>query len=126
MQYNYKYKSGETFTYKWWHITIDSVFGGTSKINFSIDGSSIYFAVSAALKESGAYKDIRVQAILNAAFSETVSLRPKPVDSITVTHMFKMWEKCRRDAQSHIDNVLGDGLSYAKKHNLYPSLSTFL
>ena len=121
----YNYKSGETFSYKWWSVKVEDVFFG-HRISFSIDGSALFFAIVKAAGESGISNDNKIKSRLESAVSESTIANYKVIDSIKVFHTFNLWEKCRRDAMLHIDTVLGDGLAYAKKHNSMPSLSMFL
>ncbi len=113
----YTYKSGESISYKGWNIKIEEI-TGFFKIYFAIDATSICFAYMDAVKNSG-INESEFITIWEKTLSESTKLDSKIVDSITVIHFgFSMWKKCREDAQSHIDNVLGDGLSYVKSKKL--------
>lgn len=126
MPISYKYKSGESFSYKWWNIKIEEYVLGSIRIYFSIDANQICYACLEAAKKSGSVNEGRLNSIFEKAISESTALNFKTIDTITVFHVgFSMWEKCRKDAQSHIDNVLGDGLSYVKRNNSLQSLSMF-
>jgi len=124
MLYTYKYKSGESFSYKCWNVKVEELLVGIYKISFSVDGDKIFLAILTALQKTGSFNESKIQSILQSAIHETSRLKYKPVDSFT-TKMFSSYEKSGMEAQSYIDNKLGDGFLYAKKHNLLPSLNVF-
>ena len=124
MLYTYKYKSGESFSYKCWNVKVEERFGGIYEVSFTVDVTQILRAIDPALQKARSFNDTKIQSFLHSATNEIVSLQHKPVDSFT-TKMFSSYEKSRLEAQSYIDNKLGDGFSYVKKNNLLPSIIVF-
>lgn len=123
----YEYQTGESFKYKWWSVKVEEYgLGARMQISFFVDGFAIYNAILSALNDNKMTDHPEVKEILKNLLMEITKLIFEPVDSFKVFHTFGYWEKCRQDAVSHIDNVLGDGLSYAKKNDLIPSLKYFM
>ncbi len=112
------------FSYKGWIVSIEQIFN--FKIYFSIDVIGITLAISKALKEHGLENDSSVRSLLDSVAKEGSHLILTYEKSITVFHTFNWVNKCKDDAVNYIDNVLGDGMSYAKNNNLIPSLKYFI
>lgn len=122
---NYQYNSGLSFTYKWWSVEIEEYVLGTMKITFKIDSMSIYFAILSALKEKKLDKDPKLKSILDDAANKSLEISLDVVDSFKTFHTFNCFDKCKNDAISHIDNNLGDALTYAKNNNKLSYLKHF-
>lgn len=123
----YKYKSGETFSYKGWNIKVEEIFGASYKIYFSIDGNSLRNVYMDLAEKSGLLENAETkQLILSEAFSQTFRLSFQVIDTISVIHCFSAWEKCRNDAHNRIDKVLGDVFTYLKKEKLFDKWLAFL
>lgn len=112
------------FSYKGWIITIEQVFN--MKIYFSVDVSGIYQLIFDALEKKGLRDDPNVKSLLESLIKEGSGLYFTYETAMTVFHTFNWVNKCKEDAVRHIDNVLGDGISYAKNKNLIPSLKYFV
>ena len=92
---------------------------------------SIFLAVSSNLQKSGFLKDIKIYSIIKGAVNDECGyLYLHPVTSINFSHKFFVhfpeWDKYRTYAKNHIDNVLGDGITYGKAHNLFHALKDFV
>ncbi|WP_418892763.1 hypothetical protein [Limibacterium fermenti] len=112
------------FSYKGWIISIEQIF--IFKIYFSIDVFGIHELIKKALKEKGLENNPRAKSLLNAIINEGSGIWGISQTSMTVFHTFNWPEKCKQDAINHINNILGDGITYAKRENIIPSLKYFI
>lgn len=111
------------FSYKGWVVSI--VQGFNMQIYFSIDTFKLGDAIFKPLRENRMLEDEYVKNLVKSFSKEASLLYRTYEDKISVFHTFNWTEKCKRDAIMHIDSKLDNGIKYALKHNLIPSLKEF-